>query len=85
VQSVQPKEKPVDEVYAHVIDISRSGQDPPTKPKLASCPRNNKNRSFMAKWYGCGYHFSNHPYPTPELQAGHFFQAGLPSLIRLAG
>jgi hypothetical protein len=34
-----------------VIDISRSCQDPPAQPKLKSYPRNQDNRSFLAKWY----------------------------------
>ncbi|CAF1538177.1 unnamed protein product, partial [Didymodactylos carnosus] len=50
-QNVQPEEKRVGEVSADVIDISRSCQNPPTQPKLASYPRNNENRSFTAKWY----------------------------------
>ncbi|CAF4228706.1 unnamed protein product [Rotaria sp. Silwood2] len=50
-QSVQLEEKPFGKEYAGIIDISRSCQGPPTQSELVSYPRNNENRSFIAKWF----------------------------------
>ncbi|CAF1398486.1 unnamed protein product [Rotaria sordida] len=50
-QNVQYEEQINNETTSDTIDISCSCEDPPTQPKLISCPKNHKNRSFMSKWY----------------------------------